>query len=116
MRSMVFQGRRQALCWFCKRLQKFLEKGNARCRSLGAIITDDSRMAIFTKPGDSLGIVVLGTDHCEYIPNVGSHKSPKGDNSKWLAYQLDGPDKVVVLRSPHRAGKAIYWYTRILVQ
>ena len=60
--------------------------------------TQDSRVAFFTRPKDSLGIVHLGTPTVEYIPHVRSFKLPKKGTGEWLAYLTNEPAKELVVR------------------
>lgn len=64
-----------------------------------AIITQDSRFAIFMKENDSLGIIQLGSSTVEYIPEVSSYKIPKNGGGELLVYQISSPVKKVVLRN-----------------
>jgi len=63
------------------------------------VITEDSRTAIFFKPGDSLCLLDLAKDQIVSIAHVASYKVPKEGEGKWMAYQLIGPEKDLVLRN-----------------
>src|SRR5438876_71578 len=65
--------------------------------NLNAIFTQDSRYAVFAKSKDSLGIVTLGKSSVEYISNVSSFKLPQKGSGEWLAYQLNNPQKELVV-------------------
>ena len=69
----------------------------------GVQFTPDSRMAIFTS-ADSLAIINLGDSSISYIFHVTSYKiTGKGDR-EWLAYQLQKPERELVVRNL-RTGK-----------
>jgi hypothetical protein len=51
-----------------------------------ASFTGDSRKVMLKLPGDSLGILTLGSDSIIYIKDVSSFSAPLGGNGKWLAF------------------------------
>jgi dienelactone hydrolase len=61
--------------------------------------TPDSRMTIFTKPGDSLGILTLGGSSVEYVPHVSSFKITGKVEDGWIAYQMAIPERKLVVRN-----------------
>ena len=61
------------------------------------LFTNDSRFLVFSLPGDSLGILKLGTDALKYIGEVESFKIPEQGNGKWLAYKLKGPENNLIV-------------------
>ncbi|HEX9512830.1 MAG TPA: prolyl oligopeptidase family serine peptidase [Puia sp.] len=67
--------------------------------SYSADYSQDNRRAVFTKREDSLGIVTLGGSSVEYIPHVSSFKLPRKGSGEWLAYQLNSPEKELVVRN-----------------
>jgi dienelactone hydrolase len=64
-----------------------------------ALFTPDSRLLIFTKSKDTLGLIVLGTSRMEFIPNVNSFKISKGKENIWLAFQFNDDNNELVLRN-----------------
>ncbi|PSL45688.1 dipeptidyl aminopeptidase/acylaminoacyl peptidase [Chitinophaga niastensis] len=63
-----------------------------------AAITQDSRMVVFIKPGDTLCLLTLSTSVVEYLPHVSSFQLFKQDGKECLAYQLNDRRKEFVLR------------------
>ncbi|PSL45695.1 dipeptidyl aminopeptidase/acylaminoacyl peptidase [Chitinophaga niastensis] len=61
--------------------------------------TQDSRMAVFMKSGDSLCLLTLGTSAIEYLPHVSSFWLFKQDDGECLAYQLNTKGKELVVRN-----------------
>ena len=61
--------------------------------------TWDSRMAIFTKPNDSLGIINLKDRATEFLTHVRSFKLSGNNFGEWLAYQVDSFKKGLILRN-----------------
>jgi dipeptidyl aminopeptidase/acylaminoacyl peptidase len=60
--------------------------------------TDESKQAVFIKPGDSLCLQDLGGNTNIEIPNVSSFVLVKYDKGEWLVYQAKG-SKTVVIRN-----------------
>lgn len=60
--------------------------------------TNDSRRALFTKAGDSLGLAMLGGSAIEYLPHVTSVNVPAQGTGDWLAYQVNAPVAALVVR------------------
>jgi dienelactone hydrolase len=59
--------------------------------------TPDSRKALFSKSGDSLGILTLGGSDVKYIAHVNSFELAVDFGDEWLAYQTDiSPFKLTV--------------------
>lgn len=56
----------------------------------GSLFTADSRKLIFKNDRDSLGIIKLGTEDVEYIPNVSQFKLSGALSDEWLACQMLG--------------------------
>ena len=52
-----------------------------------SVFTKDNRILIFKNDGDSLGMLVLGTNVISYIPNVGSFVLSASTAGEWLVYQ-----------------------------
>lgn len=69
-----------------------------------AIFTRDSRMMLFTKGKDSLGIITLENQSIEYISHIISSNlswprySEEGIG-KWMIYKLDSANKPIVVRN-----------------
>ncbi|SEW03855.1 Dipeptidyl aminopeptidase/acylaminoacyl peptidase [Chitinophaga sp. YR573] len=61
-------------------------------------ITQDSRKALFIKPGDSLCILTLDSVFTEYIPHVYSFRLFKQGDNECLIYQLNNPAKELVIQ------------------
>lgn len=56
----------------------------------------DNNMFIFNR-NDTLFFLKLGKDSITAIPNVSSYKRPDSDKAEWLAYQVSGKRKQLVL-------------------
>lgn len=61
--------------------------------------SSDSKLALFTDPGDSLCIVRLGTSAIEYIPHVPFFTLAGNSSHEWLAYRRDTGEKALTLRN-----------------
>lgn len=75
------------------------EKEITSSASYNAKITEDSRLAIFVKSIDSLGLITLETGQVDWIPNTRTYKMPSAGKDEWLAYQLKNSSKDLVLRN-----------------
>lgn len=62
-------------------------------------MTQDSRMAVYMKPGDTLCIVRLGSDSIENITDVSSFKFPKRKFGGWCAYRLKNKSSDLIVRN-----------------
>lgn len=74
----------------------------------GARFTPDGRKAVFIKPNDSLCIVSLGSPSGICIPSVISFKLFENNKAEWLAYQIQAPDKKVVVWNLKTGKKQTY--------
>jgi dipeptidyl aminopeptidase/acylaminoacyl peptidase len=63
-----------------------------------ANFTKDSRNLVF-QIRDSLGIINLGNSNVKYFSKTASYKLPKNGIGKWLAYQIKGQEKELVLNN-----------------
>jgi dienelactone hydrolase len=68
------------------------------------VFTEDNRKAIFMKPQDTLCILTLKNSRTENIPHASSFRLFKQGNNEWLVYQLNTPEKELVLLNP-RTGR-----------
>lgn len=80
--------------------------------AVGAVLTPDSRRAVFLQPRDSLGIVLLGRSEIAYIPKVRSFKLPADGAGEWFAYQVTGPTRELIVRN-FRTGRQ-HTYPRVM--
>jgi len=62
------------------------------------MITDDNQKVIFLKKRDSLGVVDLEHRTIEYISHVSSFRLFKQNDQQRLAYQLNTPDKELIVQ------------------
>jgi hypothetical protein len=63
-----------------------------------ARFTNSSKQVIFPKQKDSLGIITLGGD-IEYVSGISSFKFPERGKGEWLAYQIAGLAKQLIVRN-----------------
>jgi len=74
-----------------------------RCVYLSAArpvgITTDSRRLLFTKAGDTLGILPLGDSVAQYVANAREIQLPRNGAGGWLAYRSTTPAHSVILRN-----------------
>lgn len=61
--------------------------------------TEDSRMAVFSKQNDSLGVITLGHSSVKYITGARSFRIFTQGKCEWLAFLQDSPKKELVMHN-----------------
>jgi dienelactone hydrolase len=73
-----------------------------------AVITKDSRWGIFSMPQRRIGVVELGKETLETIPDADSFKVASGNEGVWIAYQQGRSGGDLVLHNLGRAREQTY--------
>lgn len=80
-----------------------------RINAYTAVFAADSRCVIFMKPGDSLGILHLGTDVIEYKAAIKTYQVPRQGAGEWIAFQMHYPGNNVILHNL-LDGRELEWH------